>query len=146
MMMMWGQAFGALRIVGKINGEQVAEQKISSDGVPKQLIFEADFTELVADGADMTRVVMRITDEFGNTLPYAQNAVMFETEFEPADVGAWHAVPLQTRDPQLIGENPLVLPGGQGAVYLRAGHTAGIVTITAKTAHFEPQSVTITLN
>ncbi|MEO1440760.1 MAG: glycoside hydrolase family 2 TIM barrel-domain containing protein [Chloroflexota bacterium] len=145
MMMMWGQAFGALRIVGKINGEQVAEQQISSDGVPEQLIMKADFPELKADGADMTRITVRITDEFGNTLPYAQNAVMFEMKFEPSDAGARDAMPLPLRDPQLIGENPLVLPGGQGGVYLRAGHAPGTVTITAKSGRFEPQTVTITL-
>ncbi len=137
MIMMWGQAFGALRIVGYINGGQVAEQHISSDGVPKQLVLTADFTDLHADGADMTPLKVRITDAFGNTLPYAQQAVTFELAFTPSDAGAQHTAPL------LIGENPLVLPGGQGAVYLKAGQTPGTATVTARTPRLPAQSVTV---
>jgi len=119
-------------VVGYIGGEQVAEQRISADGVPKQLHFSADFAELHADGADMTRLVVRITDEFGNTLPYAQQAVTFSLETDT--------------DAALVGENPLVLPGGQGAVYLRAGHTAGQVTVTAQTLSLSSQSVKVNVS
>jgi beta-galactosidase len=127
MMMMWGRAFGALRIVGIINGEQVAEQRISSDGVPRQLVAIADFTELQADGADMTPVKVRITDEYGVTLPYAQQAVTFTVD-GPGE---------------LVGENPLVLPGGQAAVYLKATHEPGTVTVTAHTLRLNPVTVHI---
>ena len=129
MMMMWGQSFGDLRVVGYIDGEQVAEQRIGSDGIPAQLVLATDDDALHADGADMTRLTVRITDDYGNTLPYAQQAVTFTLE----------------GDADLVGENPLVLPGGQAAVYVRAGHTPGPVTVTARTARLDAQTVTITL-
>lgn len=117
----WGHLFQDLRIVGYRGGAQVAEQKIASDGVPDHLELSADYTALAADGADMTRVVVRITDRFGNRLPYALYAVAFTLE---ADAGV----------AQLIGANPIVIAGGQAAVYLKAGKTAGTVTLRARTA------------
>lgn len=128
MMMMWGQAFGTLRVEGFIGGEKVIEQQISSDGVPRELRVSADFDTLYADGADMTPVKVRFTDEFGNVLPYAMQPVTFELEGDAAE---------------LIGENPLLPPGGQAVVYLKATHTRGTVTLTAKTARFEPLRVTV---
>jgi beta-galactosidase len=129
MMLMWGDAFGRLRIIGKIGGEQVAEQTISSDGVPKRLEMVAEYRELQADGADMTPLKLRIVEKYGNTLPYAQQAVFFEVK-GPGE---------------LVGENPLVLPGGQGAVYLKAKHTPGMVVVTARTARLDPVTVRVAI-
>lgn len=130
MMMMWGQAFGTLRIVGYINGEAVIERKVSSDGVPKQLHLTADFDTLHADGSDMTALNVRITDEFGNTLPYALLPVTVTIDSDIAEI---------------VGDVPMVLAGGQGAVYLKAKHTAGTVTVTASTPRLASVSVTVTI-
>ncbi|MCA9891081.1 MAG: glycoside hydrolase family 2 protein, partial [Anaerolineae bacterium] len=104
-----------LMVVGYLNGEVVAEQRIAMDGIPHTLQLVLDDEELVADGSDMTRVVVRITDEYGNPLRYSFTPITFEIE-GPA---------------QLVGENPLALVGGQAALLVRAGQEAGAVTITA---------------
>jgi beta-galactosidase len=71
---------------------------------------------LVADGADSTRVVLRVTDEFGAIRPFANDAVQLELE-GPAEI---------------IGDNPFALIGGTGAIWIRAKEQAGTVTLTAK--------------
>jgi beta-galactosidase len=111
------QRFSDLRLVGYVNGQPVAEQQIAADGLPRQLILETDHDELNADGMDMTRLVFKIVDKFGNRLPFTNQAVTFEID-GPAD---------------LIGENPFAIMGGQAALFVKARHEPGTVTITAKT-------------
>lgn len=118
-----------LHLIGLLNGEPVAEQKIAIDALPHALILEADDAELTADGVDMTRVVFKIVDQYGNPLPYGINAVSFTVDGE-AD---------------LIGANPFALVGGMAAVYIKARHAAGIVTVHAKAADLAETSVQIAL-
>ena len=74
-----------------------------------------DDTRLFADGADTTRVVLRVTDEFGAIRSLAGDAIQLSVE-GPAE---------------LIGDNPFALIGGTGAVWLRAKEQAGKVRLTA---------------
>lgn len=113
----WGQAkFYDLHLVGYLNGEAVAKQSIASSRLPKALTLSTDTDHLWADGADMTRLIVRITDEFGNPLPYAVKVVTLEVD-GPAE---------------LIGENPFPLLGGQAALYVKSRHQPGTVTARAR--------------
>jgi beta-galactosidase len=124
----WGQKrHFDLRVVGYLNGAAVAEHWIAADGIPHALELHVDDDQLQADNADMTRLVFRIVDRFGNRLPFSQAAVSFEIE-GPAE---------------LIGENPFALMGGQAALYIKAGHEAGKVTVRAITARLAPAEVTL---
>jgi len=112
----WGQSeFYDLHLVGYIQGNFVAEQWIASNQLPTNLELTTDTDELYADDADMTRLIFCITDKFGNPLPYAIKVVNFELE-GPAD---------------LIGENPFPLVGGQAALFIKARHQTGTVTVKA---------------
>lgn len=126
--LLWGgHKFDDLRVVGYVNGQAVVEQRMESYGVPRALALEADDNELHADGADMTRLVFRIVDKYGNRLPYTNQVVAFEID-GPAE---------------LIGENPFALMGGQAALYVKATHEAGTVTVRATTPRLEAAVVTI---
>jgi len=128
--LLWGQhKFDDLRLVGYINGEAVIEHHMSADGIPNRLTLAVDDPELHADGADMTRLVFKITDKYGNRLPYAMQPVSFEID-GPA---------------QLIGENPFALVGGQAALYIKAGKEAGTVTVRATTPRLEPVEITLNI-
>lgn len=124
----WGQRhFHDLYLTGYINDEPVIHQHIPSDRLPKKLELTADTDSLFADGADMCRLIFRITDEFNNPLPYATKIVEFEIDGE-AD---------------LIGENPYPLIGGQAALYLKARHQPGSVTVWAKSRDLPSTSVSV---
>ena len=71
---------------------------------------------MIADGADTTRVVFRVTDEFGAIRPYANDPITFELD-GPAE---------------LIGDTVFSVIGGTGAVWLRAKETPGTVILRAK--------------
>jgi beta-galactosidase len=108
-------AWGDLRIEGYIQGKQVIAKKYSGKGIDQQFSVFPDDTKLVADGADTTRVVLRVTDEFGAIRSLANDAIQLDVE-GPAEI---------------IGDNPFALVGGTGAVWLRAKEQAGKVRLTA---------------
>ncbi len=121
--------WGDLRMDGYVNGKMVISKTVSGSGVDKKLVLLPDDQELIADGADTTRVVVRVTDEFGAVRPFANDAISFTLE-GPA---------------KLIGDNPFSLVGGTCAVWVCAGETAGTVHLTAKHARLGSQSVSFTL-
>lgn len=107
--------WGDLRLEGYIQGKLVITKRLSGTGVDAKFTLLADDAELVADGADSTRVVLRVTDEFGAIRPFANDAIRFELE-GPADI---------------IGDNPFSLIGGTGAVWIRAQDKPGKVGVKA---------------
>lgn len=125
----FGWGWGDLKVEGYIDGKLVATRLYSGEGADRKFTLQADDSELVADGADVTRVVLRVTDEFGNIRPLASDPIVFALE-GPAD---------------LIGDNPFGLVGGTGAVWVRARETPGVVRLTAKHPRLGLQSVSFIL-
>ena len=117
--------WGDLRIDGFIKGKQVISKSLSGEGVDRKFTAVPDDTTLVADGADTTRVVLRVTDEFGAIRSYADDPIVFTLE-GPAT---------------LIGDNPFSLIGGTGAVWIRAQEKSGVVHLSAKHPRLGTQTV-----
>ena len=109
------EPWGDLRIEGYIQGKEVISRSFSGKGVDQKFMLLPDDIKLVADGADSTRVVLRVADEFDAIRPFAADAIRFELS-GPAT---------------LIGDNPFALIGGQGAVWIRATEQSGKVRLTA---------------
>ena len=72
-------------------------------------MLEPDDTELMGDGIDVTRVVFRVVDEFGNTQQFASGSLALTID-GPGEI---------------IGENPFGLVGGAGAVWIKTKQSAG---------------------
>lgn len=121
--------WGDLRIDGFIGGKQVISKMYSGKGVDQKFMLLPDDTELVADGADTTRVVFRVADEFERVRPFASDGIRMELD-GPA---------------RIIGDNPFGLVGGTGAVWIRAGQQAGTVRFRAIHPILGAQEITITL-
>jgi beta-galactosidase len=107
--------WGDLRIEGYIGGKLAITKNMSGRGVDTKFLLLPDDTQLLADGADSTRVVLRVTDEFGAVKPFANDAIRLELE-GPAEI---------------IGDNPFSLVGGTGAVWIRAHEQSGTVRLKA---------------
>ncbi len=119
------EQWGDLRIEGYIGGKQVIVRTLSGSGVDRKFALLPDDTNLVADGADTTRIVLRVTDEYDAIRPFANDAIRFEL----------------TGPAQLIGDNPFSLIGGTGAVWIRATEQPGKVTLTAHHPYLGAQVV-----
>jgi beta-galactosidase len=117
--------WGDLKIEGYIGGKLVVTRLMSGDGVDRRLVLAPDTTRLIADGADTTRVAVRVTDEFGNVRPFSDAAIRFEI-VGPAE---------------LIGDNPFPLVGGQGAVWVRTFEMSGQAQLRATHPYLGTQHV-----
>lgn len=121
--------WGDLRVDGYLGQRLALSRKISGDGYDHKFLARADMENLVADGADVTRVVLLVTDQYGNARPYANDPITLHLD-GPAD---------------LIGDNPFSLVGGGGAVWIRVRHLPGTVHLTAKHPRLGSQVVALTL-
>jgi beta-galactosidase len=108
--------WGDLQIDGYIKGKKVITKVYSGKGLDAQLVLEPDDTQLNGDGSDATRVLIRVTDEYGNTQQFASGAVMLRME-GPGEI---------------IGENPFGLVGGSGAIWVKAKEGSGTVRLSAR--------------
>ena len=108
--------WGDMKIEGYIGGKLVITKMMSGRGVDRQLLVEPDDLELIGDGIDSTRIVLRVTDEYGAVRPFANAAIALTVE-GPGEI---------------IGENPFSLFGGVGAVWLKTKEAAGLIRLTAK--------------
>ena len=111
----WGPSWKDLRLVGFVGGKAVIEQRFPASNAADGLLLDVDDRELIADGSDMTRILLRHVDEFGNPQPHSRVAVTLKVA-GPAT---------------LVGPNPCALVGGVAGLYLRAGTVPGAVRITA---------------
>ncbi|HEY6988269.1 MAG TPA: glycoside hydrolase family 2 TIM barrel-domain containing protein [Bryobacteraceae bacterium] len=121
--------WGDLRIDGYLGGKKVISKNYSGNGIDAQLLVESDDRELLGDGQDVTRVVLRAADEYGNTQQFSTGAVRLTIE-GPAEI---------------IGENPFGLVAGAGAIWLRTKQAAGTVTLTAKHQYLGTKQIKISV-
>jgi beta-galactosidase len=105
-----------VKIEGYIGGKLAKTLVLSGSGKDADFKVLPDDTEIGGDGRDATRVVLMVTDEYGNIRPFASAAISFSLE-GPGE---------------LIGENPLSLAGGTGAVWVKAKEAAGVIRLTAR--------------
>lgn len=122
--------WGDLRLEGYIQGKQVIVKNLSGKGVDEKFTLLPDDTNLIADGADTTRVVLRVTDEFGAIQPFANDSIRFEIQ-GPAEI---------------IGDNPFSLIGGTGAIWIRAKEEPGQVRLTAIHPYLGRKEVGLVIN
>jgi beta-galactosidase len=108
--------WGDLKIEGYIGGKLVVTKLMSGKGVDRELSIQPDDLELLGDGIDCTRVVLKVTDEYGAVRPFASAAIALTLE-GPGEI---------------IGENPFALFGGVGAVWIKTKQASGTIRLKAK--------------
>jgi beta-galactosidase len=119
--------WGDLRIDGYIKDSKVISKSYSGRGVDRKFVAVADDHELRGDGADTTRIVLRVTDEFDRIRPIANDPIVFEL----------------SGPGQIIGDNPFALTGGTGAIWIRATEQPGTVLLRAKHPRLGTQQIEI---
>lgn len=122
---------GSLRADCWIGGSIAATTTRYTPGAATKLVLTPDDTALQADGADMTRVVVQALDVNNQVVPY--NAA--KVSFSISGPGA------------MVGENPLALEAGRGAVYVKAalGQT-GTINLSASASGLTGASTGVTVN
>lgn len=100
-----GHGFPELRIDGFAKGQRVLSRSFSSNPAQDQFVLQADDAELIADGADATRLMFKVADKFGAERAFAGGNVIFELSGPGV----------------IVGDNPFALAesGGVGAIWMR---------------------------
>jgi len=119
--------WGDLRVDGYVQGKCVISKSYSGKGMDQSFSVTIDDSELVADGADTTRVVIQVTDEYGAMRPLCNDPVEITVE-GPAT---------------LLGNRLVGLASGRTAVWIRAKQQEGIVRISATHPKFGTKTVSV---
>ncbi len=119
---------GTLRADCWSGGQIVASDVRQTPGAATRLTLTPDDASIRADGADMTRVVIRALDANNQVVPTFAGKVGFTASGPGA----------------LIGENPLILEAGVGAVYVKSalGQT-GTVTLNVTSPGLASAAATV---
>jgi beta-galactosidase len=107
-----------LHIEGYVGGQQVTSRTMSGDLTLDRLGMQADDDAITADGSDMTRVLFRAVDAYGNQRRYFADDVTLNL----------------TGPGALVGDNPFPFGeyGGLGAVWVRSfANQPGSITVSA---------------
>jgi beta-galactosidase len=108
-----------LHIDGYVGAKKILSRSFSANPASDQLFFHADDPEIIGDGADATRLVVRVVDKYGAPRLFGGGQVAFAVEGPGV----------------LIGDNPfdLAQSGGAGAVWIQARPgTAGRIRVHAR--------------
>ncbi len=125
-----GAGHPGLRIDGYCGARRVHSRSFSSDPARDRFFLGADDAELVGDGADATRLVFKVVDEFGAERLFAGGEVAFEL----AGPGT------------IVGDNPFALSdsGGVGAIWIRSRPgSSGAIVVKARHSSLGVKSVEI---
>ncbi len=123
----WGSTWEDARFEGYVDGVKVIEKSYSNNCVPKTLSVEADDLVLSSDELDITRVVIKACDSYGNPMMFTQEVVSLELEGEG----------------ELVGPSMLPLYGGSTALWIRTKCTKGKITLKVKSPRLDEQTLTI---
>ena len=123
----WGSTWFDGEFVGYVQEQEVTRKKFVKNPIATELIVTPDDTELLANGQDVTRLVLKIVDQAGNLLPYLAESLKIEV----------------TGPAQLIGPARVTLIGGCLATWVKTTKEPGQirVSVTSSTLDLPGQSV-----
>lgn len=122
--------WGDLRLDGYVQGKCVISKSYSGKGIDQSFSVTVDDSKLKADGADATRIVVQVTDEYGATRPLCNDAVEIKVE-GPAT---------------LVGNRLVGLAAGRTAFWIRAQQQEGTVRVSATHPQFGTKTVAIEIS
>ncbi|MFR3728029.1 glycoside hydrolase family 2 TIM barrel-domain containing protein [Lacrimispora sp.] len=110
----WGMRWEDGVFAGYVHGKEVIRNMYSRNSVPTHLTLTPDDFSLKAGDWDATRIVVKVSDQLHNTLPFLQEPVSIK-------VGGTGV---------LIGPSELSLIGGQTAFWVRTTGETGTIHIS----------------
>ncbi|MEG2584365.1 MAG: glycoside hydrolase family 2 TIM barrel-domain containing protein [Oscillospiraceae bacterium] len=123
----WGGGWGTGKFVGYKDDKEVIVKNFTNNSTPTTLSVKADDKELIADGSDTTRVVVRALDSADNILHFFMSPIEIEI----------------TGDGELIGDNLVSFQGGVYAFWVKTTTKAGEIKIKVSSPKFKNQTINI---
>ncbi len=136
---------GTLEAVGYKKGRKIVS-KIETTGKAFSVKLNPDKTTLTADGKDATVINISITDEKGREVPIADNLVKFNLIGNVKIIGVGNGDP-SSHEPDQCKEGAWQRSAfnGKCQIIIKAGKTAGSVTLEAQSDGLNPANITLNL-
>jgi len=129
---------GTLRVIGRRDGQIVAEEEIHTAGEPAAIALTCDKTNLNSTARGVAQIEVRVRDAAGNFVPTATSAVSFDVQGPAKIIGVDNGDPV-SHDSYQATTHPVF--NGMALVIMQAGKTPGHVTLTAKSDGLKEASV-----
>ena len=128
---------GELVARGKLKSGETIEFTKQTPGKPYAIKLELDTNgrDFTADSNDILMAYARIVDKKGTTVSNTKNLVQFSVKGNASVIG----------DNADINANPMFTEYGVAPALLKAGNTAGTITVYAKSKGLKSDSVQVTL-
>lgn len=112
----WGMTWHDVTFYGYYKNQVVVTKKFTNNPVPTELVLTTDCTNLDSSQKDATRVVVKVTDQVGNLMPFFNEVFSIEV----SGCG------------RLIGPNSLAAMGGSFAFWVETNNEVGTINISVK--------------
>jgi beta-galactosidase len=129
---------GTIRVIGRRDGQIVAEEEINTAGAPASIALKPDKTVLNSAARGVAQVEVRILDANGNLVPRARNVVALDIQ-GPAKIIGYDNGDSTSHDSYQSRTRPVF--NGMAMVTLQAGKMPGHVTVTANADGLKDASV-----
>ena len=120
---------GTLHVIGRNNGQIVAEEEIRTADAPAAIALVCDKTNLNSAARGVAQIEIHILDATGNFVPTATNAVTFDVSGPAKIIGVDNGDPASHESYQANARQAF---NGMAFVTLQAGKTPGHVMLSAK--------------
>jgi beta-galactosidase len=131
---------GTLKAVGKNAGQVVATHELRTAGAPARLVVSADRAKVARDWNDVSFVTVAAVDANGTPCPWADALVTFKVD----GAGVLAAVDNGDRaDPAPYQATERKLFRGECVALIKAGDTAGSITVTASAPGLPDATLTL---
>ena len=125
----WGMKWEDARFIGYVEEKEVIHKKYTRNPIPTELEVAADDTILCAGDMDVTRVVVKALDQYGNIMPFLTDGIYVEV----------------TGNGELIGPKYLSLIGGSIAFWVRTTGEKGNIHIKVCSERFKEKQIEISV-
>jgi beta-galactosidase len=139
---MWRLSFtpGTLKAVGRTGGKEILIREIKTAGAPAKIVLEAGRNVIAADGKDLSFITVKIIDEKGTLVPYADNLIHFTIAGEGRIAGVDNG--LQT-SMESFSANYRKAFNGLCLVVIQSSEKAGRITFNAQSDGLKESSTII---
>ena len=123
----WGMRWEDGTICGYVDGRKVVEKQFAKDPLPDRLVVSPDDALLDTGAKDVTRVLVSVVDQKGNTLPFADNIIRISL----------------TGPGRIQGPSTFALAGGSFGFYVETSGEPGIVKVCVESDGFAPEDFAV---
>ncbi len=131
---------GTLKAIGRTGGKEILTQEIKTAGAPAKIVLEADRSIITADGKDLSFVTVKVLDEQGILVPYADNLIHFDISGEGKIVGVDNGLETDHNSFKLKERKAF---NGLCLVVIQSNEKVGKITLRAKSQDMNDATIDI---